>query len=380
MDAEADAKRRNFLCVSLCQGYGSFDKKRTVPFHFTTCQKHDKVVYIGHPCLGAIELMKHFGFLLYLLSYTSGIGALTLFAFFYIKYRHPLILRLIYVDLFFTLSLLMDTLNYYSRMIGFSLTTAVAYWLIIGIFLGSAGIAYNLELLVRYSVNLIWGRRQKLVFAFIAILAVAIINISFFLSQKGVFSEYIGIHTGFSVSNFFIVGWFFYCASLVIRNRTLLQPEAKTIAKPVLVVSSIVLPVSFGANLVQFSFKIQFPLAFSPLEYFILNIIFIYSALNYFLGEGRVQDVAESAFNLSITENLNKLSQEYNISGRETEIIHWIVQGYNNPEIGAKLFISPNTVKNHIYSIYKKLGVKSRYELINVIMLYRNAESDSSSC
>jgi DNA-binding CsgD family transcriptional regulator len=39
-----------------------------------------------------------------------------------------------------------------------------------------------------------------------------------------------------------------------------------------------------------------------------------------------------------------------------------------NKEIADKLFIAIHTVKNHIYSLYQKLGVKSRGQLVHLIM------------
>ena len=43
-----------------------------------------------------------------------------------------------------------------------------------------------------------------------------------------------------------------------------------------------------------------------------------------------------------------------------------VAQGYTNPEIAAKLFISGQTVKNHLHHIYKKTGFKTRAELISM--------------
>jgi DNA-binding CsgD family transcriptional regulator len=50
----------------------------------------------------------------------------------------------------------------------------------------------------------------------------------------------------------------------------------------------------------------------------------------------------------------------YLISPRESEIILMMVQGHSNKAIGDKLFISPVTVKNHIYHIYQKTGIRNK--------------------
>ncbi|KLU67766.1 transcriptional regulatory protein DegU [Desulfosporosinus acididurans] len=48
------------------------------------------------------------------------------------------------------------------------------------------------------------------------------------------------------------------------------------------------------------------------------------------------------------------------LSDRELEILHYVVQGSSNREIGIALFISEKTVKNHLSSIYRKLEVEDR--------------------
>jgi DNA-binding NarL/FixJ family response regulator len=51
------------------------------------------------------------------------------------------------------------------------------------------------------------------------------------------------------------------------------------------------------------------------------------------------------------------------VSDREKEIAQLVVQGFHNKEIGVKLFISEQTVKNHLHNIFDKLGVSDRLEL-----------------
>ncbi|MFO7254064.1 MULTISPECIES: helix-turn-helix domain-containing protein [Limnochorda] len=48
------------------------------------------------------------------------------------------------------------------------------------------------------------------------------------------------------------------------------------------------------------------------------------------------------------------------LSAREREILELLANGLTNREIAAALYISPHTVKNHVSSIYRKLGVDDR--------------------
>ena len=50
------------------------------------------------------------------------------------------------------------------------------------------------------------------------------------------------------------------------------------------------------------------------------------------------------------------------LSERELEVLRLLVDGRDNAAIAAALFISPNTVKSHVASIFAKLGVESRLQ------------------
>lgn len=52
------------------------------------------------------------------------------------------------------------------------------------------------------------------------------------------------------------------------------------------------------------------------------------------------------------------------LTGRETEIMEQLAGGHTYKEIARKLGISTATVKNHLYRIYDKLGVRSRTEAV----------------
>ena len=52
------------------------------------------------------------------------------------------------------------------------------------------------------------------------------------------------------------------------------------------------------------------------------------------------------------------------LTPREMEVLRQVARGLSNHEIGAELFISENTVKNHIRNIFEKLQMKSRMEAV----------------
>ena len=55
---------------------------------------------------------------------------------------------------------------------------------------------------------------------------------------------------------------------------------------------------------------------------------------------------------------------EYNITKREKEIVHFIMNGFHDKEIAAKLNISAKTVSNHIRNIFEKSGVNNKIRLV----------------
>ena len=50
------------------------------------------------------------------------------------------------------------------------------------------------------------------------------------------------------------------------------------------------------------------------------------------------------------------------LSYREREILGLVAEGVSNREIGELLFLSEKTVKTHLASIFRKLGVANRTE------------------
>jgi DNA-binding CsgD family transcriptional regulator len=70
---------------------------------------------------------------------------------------------------------------------------------------------------------------------------------------------------------------------------------------------------------------------------------------------------------IDFKKSAQDFARKYGISGREQEVIELICKGKSNHDISDSLFISLQTVKDHIHRIYLKTDVKNRVQLANLI-------------
>lgn len=62
-----------------------------------------------------------------------------------------------------------------------------------------------------------------------------------------------------------------------------------------------------------------------------------------------------------------EVARRFKLSPRETETLAYLMAGRNAKHISEKLYISESTAKTHISNIYRKAGVHSQQELLDVI-------------
>ena len=85
--------------------------------------------------------------------------------------------------------------------------------------------------------------------------------------------------------------------------------------------------------------------------------------------------IARRALNLLMNSKLevskkdsSEKANDYNLTDREKEVLTFLFQGLEYKEIGMKMSVSPNTIRNHISNIYKKLHVTSKTQAIRVFL------------
>jgi DNA-binding NarL/FixJ family response regulator len=85
-------------------------------------------------------------------------------------------------------------------------------------------------------------------------------------------------------------------------------------------------------------------------------------------GQAWVSDSLTNAMAAGIGERLRRdlAAADFGLTTRESEILQLLATGASNRDIAARLFISQNTVKNHVRSVLEKLHAASRTEAVMI--------------
>ena len=109
----------------------------------------------------------------------------------------------------------------------------------------------------------------------------------------------------------------------------------------------------------------------------ILKAVRSVRAGQYWLGHEEVADVVRSLLRTGPpTDELGDNADTASLTPREREVVMAVVQGLSNREIAEHLKVSADTVKHHLTSVYDKMGVSSRVELV-VYALSRGIASEA---
>jgi len=73
-------------------------------------------------------------------------------------------------------------------------------------------------------------------------------------------------------------------------------------------------------------------------------------------------------YGMIITNMMKEINSQYNLTARESEILQYVMNGYSNQEISQMVYISIPTVKKHLTSIYHKMGITGKNQILNTIL------------
>jgi DNA-binding CsgD family transcriptional regulator len=124
---------------------------------------------------------------------------------------------------------------------------------------------------------------------------------------------------------------------------------------------SVVLPIVSGTTLqAVIGLSPTEPLSTEDLDFAVMVIGALQKSLQLIRSAETLKTLNMSTF---VSDN-EALFREFRITDRELEIIGMLVQGMSNAQISARLVVTEATTKRHVYNIFQKLGIKSRFELV----------------
>lgn len=66
--------------------------------------------------------------------------------------------------------------------------------------------------------------------------------------------------------------------------------------------------------------------------------------------------------------NVQAISDKYELTNKETEVLRQLVMGLKNTDIARSIDIKEQTVRDHLRHIYSKCGVKNKFTLIRNVL------------
>jgi len=320
--------------------------------------------------------MSNFSVVFYIIA--LFIGFLTV----YLAYRLNRTYRLGYLSsyLYFLIAFnVMGFLNHIGRYLGVSLlmdspeeTLILVRYLFA--FLAFPFVALSIYLFIAFANDLISTKIPSLfnrlygIFWGILFLVLVLLGRNYFYTrdEKTIFVFFQAINI-LGITSFFLTPFY-----ILFKTKDIWDVQKKRVAKSFSIIylfcfgmaslftSRLVLPyfVPFTALIMVFSF---FAVNLPPLIYLILSL---------------KKYPAENHLSTPQNSDLEDFFVVHKISNREQEIIQLMLEGMSNADIEKKLYISPHTVKNHIYNIYQKLRVKNRVQISNLVRNHHQVHKD----
>lgn len=70
---------------------------------------------------------------------------------------------------------------------------------------------------------------------------------------------------------------------------------------------------------------------------------------------------------VAVSDTLGPAVERPSLTPREKQVLALVVMGFSNKEIADQLVVAENTVKSHLFSAFRRLGVRSRSEAVALI-------------
>lgn len=165
--------------------------------------------------------------------------------------------------------------------------------------------------------------------------------------------------------------------TILLKNwRLLLEVQEKRIILYLIALSILLLPVEIAEYYIHKLFipeESYIPMGALTFSLFclLLNFVNIMHGIKLFHHLFQPEGEAQTTHNDDYEDVPPAFIRAFSITNRESQIVEYIVKGYNYQDIAEYLKISKRTVERHSYNVYKKCDINNRVELLNLIREYQ---------
>jgi DNA-binding CsgD family transcriptional regulator len=312
-------------------------------------------------------LMKHLIVFYYIICFSVGLTGNLVSILIYLKTKSLTAKYFLIFNFILTVLVITDTLYFYIGSIAsyqnISLDTFFA-WILFFCFAGSI---YLMPYILDLYTGREFGLKKKIFFGILSLSSIGFILVPYLISsdrQKILDMLWFGLYLIY-IEIFFAVIIYIAVNTFIRYKKTENEIERKVL-KTVFALSVIFFPLFITDScwrILQVNLQI-IPRYFNfmPVFYFFWNLFIILYAVKHLFMSSKLQFV--------LTELPGPFIKDFQITDREKEVALLVLQGMNHHQISSKMFISTGTVRNYIYSIYQKTGVKNKLSLLNLIQDY----------
>jgi DNA-binding CsgD family transcriptional regulator len=153
---------------------------------------------------------------------------------------------------------------------------------------------------------------------------------------------------------------------LLAFRRRIADPTARSMVTGWLIITAVFVP-GFASDLFlvpssRIMASLPRSVVFLPLYLAALSIFVLVMCARILTRRGREEPAPGDRVRI-----MDQLARRHELTAREVEIAGLMTSGLGNKQIAWQLGISDRTVGNHIYSLYRKMGINSRFELMGLV-------------
>ena len=99
------------------------------------------------------------------------------------------------------------------------------------------------------------------------------------------------------------------------------------------------------------------------------GICVLFAAILFFVFFRRLRKIYKPA--ISVEVDIGQITTRYKLTNRESDMLELLLKGESIQSMAQELYISGSTVQKHIYSVYKKLKISNRMQLLNLARRFK---------